>query len=141
VPTGSEAEEAKIAYLDSSVALHLVAAASPEGKAWFDDHLRSGVPVVSSKLLQLEVLRALRRDGVDPHEADALLSRVTLLGVDTELFDEAAAIEPQVKSLDALHLATCRRIGADYTVVVTHDATMARVAGELGFDTLDPVVA
>ena len=140
MPTGSEVSDGpKLPYLDSSVVLHVVGNTSASAVEWFEERRLSSIPMVSSKLLALEVVRALRRDGLDPREADATFAAMTILNIDTELFDEAAAIEPHIKSLDALHLATCRRIGADYAMVATHDATMARVATELGFEVVDPV--
>ncbi|NLE98999.1 MAG: type II toxin-antitoxin system VapC family toxin [Propionibacterium sp.] len=63
---------------------------------------------------------------------------LVLMRIDDALMAEAAAIRPHVKTLDALHLASAQRVGVTNVTVVTHDATMLRVADALGFDVLDP---
>ena len=50
----------------------------------------------------------------------------------------AATIEPHVRSLDAIHLATCALIGTG-ACLVTHDAGMSAAALALGFAVLDPL--
>ncbi len=126
-------------FLDSSVALRIVAGLSEPAETWFARCLRNGEPLVASKLLELEVTRTLRRDGADLTRGEAVVGEVALLAVDDELVAEAAAIEPVIKSLDALHLATAQRLGVEHVTIVTHDKTMSRVAGELGFRVFDPV--
>ncbi len=51
---------------------------------------------------------------------------------------DAGAIEPHVRSFDAIHLATCQLLGAEVTVA-TRDAAMRQVAQQLGFATFDPL--
>lgn len=51
---------------------------------------------------------------------------------------DAAAIEPHVRSLGAIHLATCALLGSDATLA-THDAGMREAAHALGRGTTDPL--
>ncbi|MFT4202060.1 type II toxin-antitoxin system VapC family toxin [Gordonia sp. (in: high G+C Gram-positive bacteria)] len=127
-------------YLDSSVALYILLAQSEHAARWFDERAEAGDDLVSSQLLVLEIVRALRRESLDVALGHEFVDELTLLGVDNALIGEAAAIRPHVRSLDALHLASVQRLGAGSATVVTHDATMARVADGLGFDVYDPIV-
>jgi predicted nucleic acid-binding protein len=129
----------KIRYLDSSVALRIIFGHSQSAIDWLDGMTESDTPVISSRLLELEVVRALRREGRGLSDAEELVDSLTLLNLDTAIVAEAAAIEPHVKSLDALHLASALRAGTEFVQIVTHDENMSRVAKALGFDTFDPV--
>ncbi|MFT4050917.1 MAG: type II toxin-antitoxin system VapC family toxin [Microbacterium sp.] len=126
-------------YLDSSVALRIFLAHSPSAVVWFDTRIEAGDTFVSSRLLELETVRVLRRESIDTALAEEFVAELALLSVDDRLITEAAAIRPHVKSLDALHLASAQRLGAGAVTVVTHDANLAQVAEYLGFDVYDPV--
>lgn len=127
-------------YVDTSVALRALLDRSRSAADWFDEHTALDQTLTSSRLLELEMVRALRRESLDPAWADEFLKDFTLTRVDNALLQEAAAIRPHVRSLDAIHLASAQRIGTARATVVTHNATMARVADALGFDVHDPVV-
>lgn len=127
-------------YLDTSVALHaLLAGGDPRAQAWIEQTYERGQPMYSSVLLRLEISRALRRERLDVELARPLLDRVNLITLDDGIVNVAAAIEPHVRSLDAIHLASCSLLGFG-TTVVTHDAQMAEVARHLGLESLDPLV-
>ena len=132
-------EGTAIWYLDSSVALRVLLGHSEQAAQWFDERAVAGDSFTSSRLLVLEMMRVYRREGLPVREVAEFVRELTLLNVDDALVSEAAAIRPHIKPLDALHLASAQRIGAGAATVVTHDATMARVADALGFDVLDPV--
>ncbi|CAN5792047.1 hypothetical protein BH18ACT13_BH18ACT13_19160 [soil metagenome] len=84
-------------------------------------YLAHAEPVLTSSTLSIvEVLRACRvadpRDGA--RRGRALLERVTLLDLDRELLDESVTYtSAQVRSLDAIHLATATRIDARQMLV------------------------
>lgn len=127
-------------YLDASVALHATLPGG-DGRAryWLDAVRLAGGEVYSSSLLHLELTRVLRRERLDPALARPVLDRVNLVGIDDGVLRFAAAIEPHIKSLDAIHLASCALLGAG-VAVATHDAGMAEVAVLLGLDTFDPLL-
>ena len=126
-------------YLDASVALHATLPGG-DGRArdWLDAARRAGDEVYSSTLLHLELTRVLRRERLDPILARPVLDRINLVSIDDGVLRFAAAIEPHIKSLDAIHLATCSLLGSG-VAVVTHDASMVEVALLLGLDAFDPL--
>ena len=104
-------------------------------RAWLD---ASDTTIVSSRLLQTELVRVLRREGRPATDAAPILDRVGLVDITRETHSVAESIERHVKTLDALHLATALLLGSPL-VVATHDQTMAAVAGHLGMAVTDPV--
>ena len=82
--------------------------------------------MVSSWLLELEMTRVLRRESLPITWARSSSTGFCFCVSTTALLVEAAAIRPHIKTLDALHLASARRIGAGHVTVATHDANMAR---------------
>lgn len=135
----SEILQQRVWYLDSSVALRILLGHSEGAIDWYQQVLEAGQRVVSSSLIGLEVARVLRRESIDVSLGQGFVDELVLLRVDDALLREAAEIKPHVRSLDAIHLASAQRLGADATAVVTHDKNMARAAEELGFAVLDPV--
>ena len=128
-------------YLDASVVLHLILPGDDRrAAAWFATVVSSGGQPYSSVLLRLEVIRVLRREGLDPGRAQPTLERISLVSIDDGVLRFAAAIQPHVKSLDAINLATCALLGSRITLA-THDQTMSQVARELGLDTTDPLLS
>lgn len=137
--TPSSDAKSPLWYLDSSTALAITLGANRPAASWYEQCCERGDRFTSSRLLELEMVRVLRRESLDPAIARQFTNELTLTRVDDDLIDEAAALRPHVKALDALHLATANRIGAAIVTIVTHDANMARTAEQLGFDVLDPV--
>jgi predicted nucleic acid-binding protein len=107
-------------------------------RGWLDGVLASDEQIYSSVLLRLELTRVLRRERLDLALADLVLDRVEAISINDGVLQSAAAIEMHVKSLDAIHLASCLLLGPDVSVV-THDAIMSQAAQSLGFGTTDPV--
>lgn len=127
-------------YLDTSVALRILFHHSPAAAEWFDTTTSDpNQPIVSSRILRTEMTRALRRTGQPVERRSELLDFVGTLPVDHALLQEAEALVPHVKTLDAMHLAAALRSGMDGIVIATHDRNMTAVAAELGFNTVDPV--
>lgn len=126
-------------YVDASVALHAILPGGDlRARRWLDRVTRAGDEVFSSTLLHLELTRVLRREGLDAAMARPLLDRIHLVSIDDGILRFAAAIEAHVKSLDAIHLATCALLGSGIGVA-THDGNMAEVAGSLGLESMDPL--
>lgn len=120
-------------YLDSSAIVKL-AVREPESLA-LRRYLRKRRPLVSSALARTEVLRALLPAG---DEAVArgrdVLQRLDLVRVNDHILNAAALLLPaEVRSLDAIHLATAQRLGRDLRVLITYDDRMAAAATALGY--------
>ncbi|MGY6500402.1 MAG: type II toxin-antitoxin system VapC family toxin [Acidimicrobiales bacterium] len=127
-------------YLDSSVGLRIILGQSPSSAAWFDRATGDDTSmVVSSRLLRTEITRVLRREGLPVGRRDTLLSYIGTIPLDHAVLNEAEAIVPHVRSLDAIHLASAVRSGLEDLIIVTHDQAMREVAEQIGFATHDPV--
>ncbi len=125
-------------YLDTSVAADALLWEGPAAR-WLDDV--TGGPehvVVSSRLLQTELTRVLRREHRPVSEREDLLGHLTVMPLTDAVLTAAEAITEHVKTLDAIHLASAIRLGSS-VVVVSHDATVLRLAEAFGLRTLDPV--
>src|SRR6185312_1907825 len=107
--------------LDSSVALRTVLYVPERERlqSWMEE---SGA-IVSSRLLRTEVIRVLRREDRPLIEGAPLLDRIGMLDISRETHTVAESIERQIKTLDALHLATAMLVGEPVTIA-THDQMM-----------------
>lgn len=125
-------------YLDTSVALHALLGHSPAA-AWIDQvSADDRHQLVSSRLLRTELTRVLRREGLPVHRRDEVLDVVALIPITDGVLAAAEAIEPHLRTLDAVHLGSVIASGIDATVV-THDRTMRVAATTIGYPTFDPV--
>src|SRR5262245_35769689 len=107
---------------------------------WFDNTTgRDDDRVVSSRILRTEITRVLRRESLPVSDRDQILDYVDTIPLDHAVLQEAEAITPHVRSLDAIHLASALRSGLENLVIVTHDTTMKSVAAAIGFRITDPV--
>ena len=129
----------RTAYLDTSAFVKLVVA-EPESSA-LRRYLVGWPQRVSAALIRTEAVRALRRAGYEHRVGAArrLLGGMTLIRLDEPLLDRAAELDPrEMRSLDAVHLATALAIGSDLGVVVTYDARLADAANQLGLTVSAP---
>ena len=128
-------------YVDSSVPLlALMEQTGGSEAAALDEHRGEALRKVSSALLDVEVSRALRREGLDPALADALLDSIDLVVIDDEVVQRAKALTGELKSLDAIHLATALMLDhpRDPVVLLTHAARLAEPARAHGLEVIDP---
>lgn len=124
----------KYAYFDSSAIVKL-SHAEPHSTALVE-YLDSEVEASTSVIAEVEVTRALRRAGT---AADQAVMGFYLLALDAEVREEAARLgSPQVRALDAIHLATALAIGDDDLEFITYDDRQAAAARELGLMVVQP---
>jgi predicted nucleic acid-binding protein len=86
-------------------------------------------------LLRTEAIRALHWAGHDAYVGAArrLFSAMQLVRADEPLLDRAGELDPrELRSLDAVHLATALALGADLGVVITYDQRLGEAAREQG---------
>ncbi|WP_206045735.1 type II toxin-antitoxin system VapC family toxin [Nocardia mangyaensis] len=127
-------------YLDTSVAIRIMLGHSVDAARWFDETTADRESrILSSRLLRTEITRVLRREGLPVLDRSQIIDYIDVVPVDHAVLNEAEAITSHVKTLDAIHLASALRSGLEDLTVVTHDKTMATVAGHLGFAVYDPV--
>ena len=129
-----------ILYLDSSAIVKLVAA-EPESAALLD-LVKTGGPAVSSALAKVEVLRAVNRldsPSAVQRNAAEVLSRIALIKVDEAILQEAAHLEPaELRSLDAIHLATAQSVRQHLEAFVVYDQRLAEAAEQAGLRVVSP---
>ncbi len=125
-------------YLDSS-ALVKLAAAEPESNA-LRRYLRRRDVLVSSALARTELARALLPRGeAGSASAQATLERLQLVRVNDRVLKLAGSLQPpELRSLDAIHLATALMLGSDLSAVITYDDRMASAGAALGLKVAAP---
>jgi predicted nucleic acid-binding protein len=120
-------------YLDSSAIVKL-AVREPESDALLT-YLRRRTPWVSSAIARTEVLRALLGGGEAALAAGrGVLSRCDLVRVNDRVLNIAGTMDPpELRSLDAIHLATAERLREEIQELIIYDERMASAARQLGF--------
>jgi len=135
-----------VIYLDSCAIVKLLVPEpeSPALTGWLND--RSDEPLVTSMLAEVEVPRALRRCA--PRRlgvVTGVLARLDRFEVDAPVRATAAAyVEPRLRSLDAIHLATADNLvaaGKTVTAFITYDKRLAAAAAEAGHTVIVPGMA
>jgi predicted nucleic acid-binding protein len=125
-------------YVDSS-ALVKLAVREPESAA-LRRYLARRRPLVSSALARTEVVRALLPLGPDAiRRGRDVLARLDLLRINDRLLDAAGHLAPaDLRSLDAIHLASAEQFGSDLRAFVTYDERLATAARDRGFRVIRP---
>lgn len=125
-------------YLETSAAVkRLAREAESEALAEYLDQLDSDERPASSMLLETELRRFAFRTGVLQTMVSNLLDGVDLVEPDRLLFTEAGLLPgANLRSLDALHVATALRI--DASVVVAYDHRLQEAARTVGLAVVAP---
>jgi predicted nucleic acid-binding protein len=128
----------RVTYLDSSALVKLVVA-EPQSPA-LRRYLRRRTPCVSSALAKTEVARAVLHLGHDAHkQARDVLRRIDLIRINDRVLLEAGAMLPaEMRSLDAIHLATASILGDSLARIITYDVRMAEAAHHLALTVVSP---
>jgi hypothetical protein len=132
-----------VIYLDSCAIIKLVVP-EQESSALIDWlGAQPDKAVVTSKLAEVEVARALRRNA--PRKLGLVSGTLTKLDRfeinDPVRATAAAYIDPLLRSLDAIHLATAENLvasGKRITAFVTYDKRLASAAAEAGHTVVAP---
>jgi predicted nucleic acid-binding protein len=128
----------RVTYLDSSALVKLVVR-EPES-ATLLRYLRRRRPLVSSALARTEVGRAVLPWGAAAAlRCREVLDRVELVRINDRVLALAGAILPfDVRSLDAIHLATAALLGPELRQLVTYDVRVAAAARTQGITVVSP---
>lgn len=135
-------------YLDTSALVKLVRdeADSPALR----ERLRDVTALVSCALVLTELPRAIRRaasfdrtlnleSAID--RAELLIDSLSLIPLDDDLLRVAGALElPDLRSLDAIHVAAAYALGGDVQML-TYDRRQARAARFAGVEAVAPASA
>ena len=117
-------------YLDSSalVKLALTEAETPGLVGWLTD--RADLPLVSSIIHRTEVPRAVWR--ADPSALPRSYRQVRgveKIALTTDVLDLAATLAPpEMRSIDAIHLASALAVRRDLTAFVAYDTRLLTAA-------------
>ena len=128
-------------YADSSALLELVCSESETAAltAWLQDH--PAVPVVSSVLAMVEVIRAARRlDATAVPGARTLLVGVDLIPMAPAVIEAAGALGDALRSLDAIRLASALSIRSYLSAFVAYDRHLTEAAQAEGLPCVAPGV-
>lgn len=95
----------------------------------------------SSALLGVEAVRACRRLGEKVADsAEASVSHIALLPLDAAVLAIARHLDPaELRSLDAIHLATALSIGSDLGALFSYDARLSAAATAAGLNVVAPL--
>jgi len=129
-----------VIYIDTSALVKLLFE-EPESLALTDWlTLRADVPKVSSDLATVELLRTCRRIDDDVlDDAKRLLGGIDLLPIDHAVVEQAGAISPrELRSLDAIHLASAMSLRAELTDFVAYDSLLCSAATAAGLLVASP---
>lgn len=132
--------KAELVYLDSSALVKLVVR-EPES-----DDLRAFLgenpAAVSSALAVTEVRRAVGR--LSPRRslsdrARLVLDGVALLEMELEILEKAASLLPaELRTLDAIHIASALSLGTDLLAFVSYDDRQRNAARKAGLPLVQP---
>ena len=136
-----------ILCFDTSAIIKLIREERESGalRLWLAEASRRAAIPVCSALALTEVPRALRRlvPGAALPAFVAVLDRFNLRVVDSEILMEAGAyMDPLLRSLDAIHLATARSLfqsaADDFEGLLTYDSRLGSAARALGMRVIVP---
>jgi hypothetical protein len=136
-----------VIYLDSAAIVKLVHT-EPESAAldlWLAEHL--GMPRVSSAIAEIEVPRAIRRCAPASQARIAMvMGTVARVEIDVAIWTLAASyLNPLLRSLDAIHLATAQWLATEMgelpVAFVTYDKRLLAAAAAAGLPTASPGAA
>ena len=128
----------RVTYLDSSAIVKL-AIEEPESVG-LRRFLRRHHRLASSALAQTEVARALMENGqLAVRRGREVLQKLNLIRVNDPILVSAGELLPvELRSLEAIHLATARSLGNDFARLVTYDERLAAAARVLGMRVVSP---
>ena len=129
-----------VAYIDTSAFVKLFVE-EPESDAVAAAIGSSWTRMVASEILAVEAFRtALRRGGEAPELAAQLLRQVILLPFSTEIRTDSYRLSPpELRTLDAIHLATAISVADQIGAIFTYDKRLAQASSDAGLRVVAPV--
>lgn len=122
-------------YLDSSALTKLVID-EPESRSL--EGVLQGRTLMTSRVAVVEVSKAVARSNptADPGK---ILALVTLLELDADVASVAATTGgPDLRALDAIHVATALLVGAELENFITYDTRQSEAASAAGLHVIAP---
>lgn len=126
-------------YLDTSAAVKLV---KPESETPALVEFLGALPggLISSDLFRTELMGTVQRAGLPPADGLRVLGAVVLFRISPHICDLAGKLvaDLDVRSLDALHLATAVSWKTQLSGLLTYDHKLAEAAESLGLRVESP---
>jgi predicted nucleic acid-binding protein len=129
-----------VIYLDTSALVKLVRVEAETAalRDWLA--ARRETKLATSSLARAELVRAVRGDGdAASRQAAVILVELDQLPMTFDLLDAAGALPVQLKSSDAIHLASALRLRGDLDAFVAYDKQLLTAAVEVGLPVVAPV--
>lgn len=126
-----------VTYADASALVKLAVEepGSAEMQRWYIESER----VMTSLIGIVETRRATARRPHDPAHLERIVGSIEVIAVTTHIAERASSLEPpELRTLDAVHLATALTLGADVAAFVTYDLRLAAAARALGLPVVSP---
>jgi uncharacterized protein len=124
-------------YVDSSALVKIVV---EEAESLALARYLAGLPGdnrLTAAIARTELLRAVARRGVAVENAHSVLARLNFVTVTTSVLDVAAEIRPELRTLDAIHLAAAMSV-PELRALVTYDNRLAEAATATGLAVVSP---
>ena len=127
----------RVCYVDSSAIVKLVV--REKESAALRRYLR-GRTLVTSALAGVEVIRAIMPQGARTlRTARVVLSRIEIVRINAKVLSRAASMEPaDVRTLDAIHLATASLFAESLHRFVCYDGRLASAAKAGNWSVVSP---
>ena len=130
-----------LAYLDASAVTKLVID-EPESEPLRAFFVTAVTDAAMSVVAEIETRRAVRRAGGPERDAQRLedvLSSIDAIELDQTIRWRAALVEPsELRSLDAIHVASALSLGDELGAFVCYDRRLSDAAAALGLPVLAP---
>ncbi len=126
-----------LAYVDASALVKLVVdeTDSPAMLRWYVEAER----LITSRIGVVETIRASSRREHDPVRRARVITDVEVYELDDAIAGVAAALRPpQLRTLDAIHLATAMALLPELDAFVTYDDRLAEAARAIGLPVVRP---
>ncbi len=128
-----------VAYLDSSALVKLVVV-EPESAALREAIKPWSGALATSVIAHVEVPRAVFAAGASGNRVVLILASVATVPLSDSVIAAARSLQPQeLRSLDAIHIASATTLGAELGVLITYDKRMRQAAAALGIAVLAPI--
>ena len=124
-------------YVDTSATAKLLLE-EPESVALVEFLRSANTPLVTSRVGIIELRRVGRRSGADPNRADALAATLVVVELDEVIEHAALSVDPTIRTLDAIHLATALAAADSVTGFVCYDERLAAAAESVGLTVVAP---
>jgi predicted nucleic acid-binding protein len=126
-----------VLYLDSSAALKLVREETESGD--LARFLEGGEnALATSRIGIVELRRIARRGGASPDRADALAGSLEIIELDSTVEGIAVTLAPELRALDAIHLASALTSRDHLHGFVCYDRRLGEAAAREGLPVIAP---